>query len=246
MNRKDPTPPKSQEREPPRTNNDGTPRRVGYQADQSKRSRNERTNERTKHTKERKEGGNSHGALLMLPGLPIGVGHGELVEIREQWGDHRVRRAVDDPTRVPARAVRRRRRLLSHGRGWIQRRAETTRVHRRLNALPTPVYLHTSVPVSVRSGAAIYREERETHTHERTNVLAEINVNVTTGGKEGEVARKGIRGYWRSRSTRTHTHSPTHAEERGGGEEEKAWNLETRRERTRGGRLSICSRIKIK
>ena len=37
--------------------------------------------------------GVSHSAVEVLAGLPVGVGHGELVEVGEQWRDHGVGRS---------------------------------------------------------------------------------------------------------------------------------------------------------
>lgn len=51
---------------------------------------------------------NSHGSFVVFSGFPVSVGHGELVEIREERRNHRVRWPVHDldPTRVlPIRAV---------------------------------------------------------------------------------------------------------------------------------------------
>lgn len=50
----------------------------------------------------------------MLPGLPVGVRHGELVEIREQGAHHRIRRPTD---RRRQRSVR----IPRHGSGrrWL-------------------------------------------------------------------------------------------------------------------------------
>lgn len=42
----------------------------------------------------------SHSTLLMLASFPVGISHGELVEIREQRRNHWVRGSINYPTRI--------------------------------------------------------------------------------------------------------------------------------------------------
>jgi hypothetical protein len=50
----------------------------------------------TEHNR-KNENKNSHSSFVVFSGFPVGVSHGELVEIREQRRDHRVGWPVQDP-----------------------------------------------------------------------------------------------------------------------------------------------------